>query len=55
VGSTLALAHPLYYNRLVQLASTIKFVDHVVVLQNILDERGSMDGGDLNESGPIGI
>jgi hypothetical protein len=26
VGSTLALAHPLYYDRLVQLASTIKFV-----------------------------
>ena len=26
MGSTLALAHPLYYNRLVQLASTIKFV-----------------------------
>jgi hypothetical protein len=29
VGSTLALAHPLYYNRLVQLASTIKFVHHL--------------------------
>jgi hypothetical protein len=28
VGSTLALAHPLYYNRLVQLASTIKFAHH---------------------------
>ena len=26
MGSILALAHPLYYNRLVQLASTIKFV-----------------------------
>jgi hypothetical protein len=28
VGLTLALAHPHYYNRLVQLASTIKFVHH---------------------------
>jgi hypothetical protein len=26
VGLTLALAHPLYYDRLVQLASTIKFI-----------------------------
>ena len=26
MGSTLALAHPLYYNRLVELASTSKFV-----------------------------
>jgi K+ transporter len=30
VGSTLALAHPLYYNRLVQLASTIKFVHQIL-------------------------
>jgi hypothetical protein len=28
VGSTLALAQPHYYDRLVQLASTIKFVHH---------------------------
>jgi hypothetical protein len=28
MGSTLALAHPLYYDRLVQLARTIKFVHH---------------------------
>jgi hypothetical protein len=28
VGSTLALAQPLYYDRLVQLASTIKFAHH---------------------------
>jgi hypothetical protein len=30
VGSTLALAQPHYYDRLVQLASTIKFVHQVV-------------------------
>ena len=31
MGSTLALAHPLYYNRLVQLASTSKFVHQLGV------------------------
>jgi hypothetical protein len=31
VGSTLALAHPLYYDRLVQLASKIKFVHQILV------------------------
>jgi hypothetical protein len=31
VGSTLALAHPLYYDRLVQLASTIKFLHQLQI------------------------
>jgi hypothetical protein len=30
MGSTLALAHSLYYDRLVQLASTIKFVHQIL-------------------------
>jgi hypothetical protein len=35
VGSTLALVHPLYYDRLVQLASTIKFVHQQVIATNM--------------------
>jgi hypothetical protein len=37
MGSTLALAHPLYYDQLVQLASTIKFVHHMPIhLANLM-------------------
>jgi hypothetical protein len=37
MGSTLALAHPLYYDQLVQLASTIKFVHRMPIhLANLM-------------------
>jgi hypothetical protein len=39
VGSTLALAQPHYYDRLVQLASTIKFVHQVGGVGEIERER----------------
>jgi hypothetical protein len=56
VGSTLSLAHPLYYKRLVQLASTIfgtikrfdQFCEQAVV-ENQMDERKEEQTEDLEE------
>jgi hypothetical protein len=51
VGSTLALAQPHYYDRLVQLASTIKFVHHItfkeikVLLLMLLDNHNQQHLG----------
>jgi hypothetical protein len=39
VGSTLALAQPHYYDRLVQLASTIKFVHHVSKIDTLENDN----------------